>query len=137
MIKPKNKTCIECGRTDQPWFSKKRCKNCASKSYKKPAKTYKKQSKGDINLSSFFDYHIQEITKHPYCENCGNKITNPYQWSVAHILPKKKYKEVADDKNNAVYLCVWDNNCHNEFDTIQNSTEVYKMKVFEKVYEKY
>lgn len=26
----KNKTCIVCGRSDQPWFSKKRCKSCTT-----------------------------------------------------------------------------------------------------------
>lgn len=34
-IKPKNKTCIECGSDKQPWYSKRRCKMCASKSYAK------------------------------------------------------------------------------------------------------
>ena len=43
MIRQNNKRCVECGREDQPWFSKKRCKSCAQKAYSK------KMSEQNIN----------------------------------------------------------------------------------------
>ena len=141
-IKSKNKTCIECGREDQPWFSKKRCKNCASRSYKKPAKgplrsvKYKKKLQSN-KLSDFFELHEHKLAERPYCDNCGERISNPLRWSVAHILPKKKYYEVQSEVKNCVYLCAFGNNCHNIFDSIQNTEKVYEMEVWEKVYENY
>ena len=116
-MKVKNKKCIECGREDQPWFSKKRCKFCAQKSYKSPSKNTKskasmeKQVKRD-RLTEFFD-SVSEMGLENRCEETGVSIGQISRVNIAHILPKRKYESVMCSKNNFIILS-WQ--AHTDFD---------------------
>lgn len=150
-MKRKLYKCIDC-RREVPIRSHKRCPYCASKkrSQEKPTipSKIKKVSKKRSNelkekkdkLDPFFEYHIGQIKKHPYCQNCGTKLKGTRD-EVGHILPKRKTKhpEVMDNKNNALYLCCMfsENNCHDKFDKIQTTQRVYLMPVWDLAVEKY
>ena len=88
MIPRKNKKCIECGREDQPHFSKKRCKSCAMRSYdsitmsssivrKKTAskiiKTVKAKSKYREIYCGYFGYSEGDFIP---CEICGKEAVD-------------------------------------------------------------
>jgi len=154
MIKSKNKKCIECGREDQPHFSKGKCKGCASKTYaglkktplKKTAKTITKQTvktkeKRKANREGFGDFfikHIQTIQEgNLSCQECGKRITSPNASNVAHILGKSKHLEVATNDLNVLYLCGMfsDNQCHSKFDSSMSNRE--SMNVFSLAFERY
>jgi hypothetical protein len=136
----KKKICTICGNIDY-WFSKKRCKSCASKAYAKkteenkekkaysiPKQTQKnkeaKKEKREL-LNPFFEYHINQIKKYPYCQNCGIKIEASH-FHVAHILPKSKYKSIMNNLDNAIYLCtsiLGGNGCHEDYDSMYSTPE--------------
>lgn len=86
-------------------------------------------------LSNFFTYHLEQIKKKPYCENCGSKLFCNIS-NIAHILPKRNTAnpEVMGENNNALYLCCSFNGdgqgCHDRYDTIQGSSKVYLMNCF-------
>lgn len=93
MIKPKNKTCIECGSDKQPWYSKRRCKSCASKSYAKTTAknaraNYKPKAKDEISEIDVF----REIwAERPHiCFVTGKPIYNPTPTNFLHVLRKAK-----------------------------------------------
>lgn len=153
----KNKlfSCKNCGKK-VPIRSKGLCPACReqqrrslgeetmlTKQHKIPKLSSKKRKelenkKGEMDL--FFDYHIKEIKKYPYCQNCGNKLIG-IRSEVAHVLPKRDTMnpEVRSNNNNAVYLCSQYalNNCHKKFDDLQASEKVYKMNVWGKAVEQY
>jgi|AntDeeMinimDraft_6_1070357.scaffolds.fasta_scaffold03539_3 DNA-directed RNA polymerase subunit RPC12/RpoP len=146
MIKSKNKKCVTCGREDQPWYSKKRCKSCSTKSYggikstPKPikaitAKTAKKKKEISKDRVPFFKEQIEYIKeKGIKCEECGSSLHGGID-EVAHILSKSKHPEVETEKNNIVYLCgaFSENQCHYNFDKKDRTT----MKVFEIAKQRY
>lgn len=91
MIQPKNKKCIECGREDQPHFSKKRCKSCAQKSYakkqeftmsssvprKKTASKIVKNHKKDTSYKKvYFDYFGYDEGDFIPCEICSKEAVD-------------------------------------------------------------
>jgi len=136
-----NKECIICHRTDQPWFSKKRCKSCASKTYAKPVtksriikqtdknKEQRKEDRADF--PEFFARHCAIIKEGKVCENCGSKNLQGISAEVAHILSKNKksHPEVATNDNNIVYLCFW-GGCHTKFDSslsVRREMPVFKI----------
>jgi len=146
MIKSKNKKCVTCGREDQPWYSKKRCKSCSTISYggikstPKPikaitAKTAKKKKERSKERVPFFKQQIEYIKeKGIKCEECGESLHGGVD-EVAHILSKSKHPEVETEKNNIVYLCgaFSENQCHYNFDKKDRTT----MKVFEVAKQRY
>jgi len=146
MIKKINKKCVECGREDQPWYSKKRCKSCSVKSYggitstPKPikaitAKTAKKRKERSEKRVPFFTQQIQYIKEKAIkCEECGESLHGGVD-EVAHILSKSKHPEVETNKDNIVYLCgaFSDNQCHYNFDKKDRTV----MKVFKIAKERY
>jgi len=74
----KKKICIECGRLDY-YFSKKRCKPCAQKSYAKP-KAKKKYispiSKSQANkLADYRKKRDKFLKENPKCWKCGKEGT--------------------------------------------------------------
>jgi len=107
MIKPKNKTCILCGREDQPWFSKKRCKSCASKSYKKPTKvstkTKEKKKERSFVRDEYFDYHVSRCKS---SEESGKPIYYASRWNICHIIDKGRHPSLQANLDNYVYLTV-------------------------------
>lgn len=103
MIKPKNKPCVVCGKSDQPWWSKKRCKSCAQQSYAKTKQTGIKKGvyKPTGERSLFLDIHAQGvrcfITDEPLIEfNVAN---------YAHLLNKKNFKEFRLERRNIIPMC--------------------------------
>jgi len=86
VVRQKNKKCVECGREDQPWFSKKRCKSCAQKAYSskaisrqqnvnktpRPTKPLIKRTKRDSSYKNvYFDFFGYVMGDFVPCEICG------------------------------------------------------------------
>lgn len=82
MIHSKPKKCIECGREDQPWFSKKRCKSCSQKAYSKKSEsktaskivknyTIKKSKRSSEYKNVYWDYFGYVEGDFIPCEVCG------------------------------------------------------------------
>ena len=100
------------------------------------------QKKTDYNKleNNYYEYHysILENNKEKcLCLNCGDKFTlikrnedktlsALSKCNISHILPKNKFKSIADDKDNCIYLCI---GCHLQFD--KSIGEIEKMKVFD------
>ncbi len=98
------------------------CPGCKQRYDKKPPK--KMAVKNRESYSDFFDDMIKILAKNPICENCGSNISYYFMphSNIAHILPKQKYKSVATNKNNVLFLCAGksgseSNNCHHKFDS--------------------
>ena len=112
MIKPKNKKCVECGREDQPWFSKKRCKSCAQKAY-----SSKQLSKQNVNkyikpvsdkqaerLKKYRKLRDEYMTVNSVCEvrGCKRKATD-----LHHMKGR-----VGEDLTNVDYFLAVCRPCH-------------------------
>lgn len=140
MIQPKNKKCVECGREDLPHFSKKRCKNCATKAYKITKSTPKpKRKEAREGFAEFFMKHVTIIQEQgKTCANCGDRLRGHVS-EVAHVLAKTATAspEVATNDDNVIYMCGMfsKNQCHAEFDKAL-STRVL-MPVFTLAKERY
>lgn len=140
--------CKKCG-TQVRIRSKGLCPICRSKERSPKIKSYvikqtsknkiKRENKSQI-LKNFFQYHLAEIQKTPYCENCGTSL-NCNLMNIAHILPKRNTAnpEVMDHYNNFMYLCSsFDGiGCHEKYDRVQGNAKVYLMSVFSKAVERY
>lgn len=98
----KNKTCIECGRSDLPHFSNKRCLYCARKSYKKPLSVFKKKEKSE--LDNYFDEQIITAKKNPFSFESNTWIREVSRKNICHLLPKRTYKSVESNRDNFVLL---------------------------------
>lgn len=119
-MKIKPKKCIECGRDDQPWFSKKRCKFCAQKSYKRPTKNTnsvasKKKDMKRQELTEFFDRVIESLGGPQRCTESHQSIKTVGRVNIAHIFPKRTYESVMCSDLNYVLLS-WDQ--HTKFDSL-------------------
>ena len=120
-----NKICTICGRDDQPWFSKKRCKSCAQKSYNQPKRapikrTYVKKER-DRELDNYFIFHIAKCNK---SEESGEYISAT-KANICHLLPKRKYKSVKSDFRNFVYLTLEQ---HSRFDYLLDTLQFDKLE---------
>jgi hypothetical protein len=145
-IKQKLKPCITCG-IPSLIFSKKQCKNCAQKTYKKikpfTERGVAKRKELRKDFPEFFINAIEKLKLSPFCENCGHKINANYlaQNNVAHCLNKSKYVSVATHPLNWVALCDSKDyvdaarSCHAEFDS--NLEKRLSMPVFKIAQEKY
>lgn len=124
---------------------KKVCPSCTAKNKlpkvytskikKQTTKNKKKRSEERQDFPEFFRDAILELQENPICQNCGCLINTSFNpsWNIAHILNKSKYKSVATNKYNKLFLCaskdINGNNCHEKFDS---GLEVRKtMPVFE------
>lgn len=71
---------------------------------------------GDDSLDLWFEEMKEWLTGK--CEFCGGKTTwkskDLWRIAIAHLLPKSKFKSVAQNVNNWTELC-WD--CHTMFDS--------------------
>lgn len=126
-IRSKNKN------PNSPFFNKKLCSGCnyihtehETKSYKIPKQTVKNKiakSEKKKLLDPFFEYHIEKIKKGEKCIHCNIQLKG-IRDEVAHILPKRKYKSVMNNLDNAVYMCSrLGINCHKEWDDHENNAE--------------
>ena len=129
----KNKKCVSCGREDQPWFSKKRCKRCATIEDSKPLKrgtTIKKQTdknktyrKSQSTIRDvFFDYHIRNCRS---SEHSGTIIFFPTRANCCHLFDKARHPSVQGNLINCVYLTLDE---HTRFDQLLYSHEFEKLE---------
>lgn len=91
---------------------------------------YKKRAVGG-GYSEFYRRCVENIKLNGlHCEECGDKLIGDVS-EVAHILEKQKFKSVATNDRNIIYLCSWKsrNNCHSLFDG--SSEQLQRMNVFE------
>lgn len=132
-MKGNNKKCISCGREDQPWFSKKRCKRCATIEDSKPLKrgsTIKKQTeKNKLYRKSqsairdaYFDYHIRNCRS---SEHSGTIIFFPTRANCCHLFDKARHPSVQGNLINCVYLTLDE---HTRFDQLLYSNEFDKLE---------
>jgi hypothetical protein len=129
----KNKKCTSCGREDQPWFSKKRCKNCATIEDSKPLKrgsTIKKQteknklyrkSQSEIR-DTYFEYHIANCSS---SQESGFPIVIPTRANCCHLFDKARHPSVQSNLTNFVYLTLDE---HTRFDQLLYSHEFEKLE---------
>lgn len=135
MIKAKNKVCIECGRDDQPWFSKKRCRGCTliqnSKSamavVRKPIKKQTAKNKEHRKSQSeirdvYFDYHIRNCRS---SEHSGTVIFFPTRANCCHLFDKARHPSVQANLINCVYLTLDE---HTRFDQLLYSHQFDKLE---------
>ena len=85
-------------------------------------------------LQKFFFKHIKIIkSERKVCEECGDRLQGDFS-EVCHILNKSKFKSIAMEDDNVIYLCGWksNNNCHAMLD---NSALEYvkRMKIYPKL----
>ena len=124
MIKSKHNTCTECGREDMPWFSKKRCRWCASKSYSRPKKILKPKENKEC-LDNMFVEAIDYYNSKPFSEHSGESISDIKRLNIAHLFPKRKYKSVACLLEN-VCLLTWKE--HTEFDMLIDTNKIEEIE---------
>lgn len=147
--------CKECGR-EVPIRSKGLCPSCREAQRREAGeetmstrthavtkitpKRRKKLQDKKKKLDPFFEYHIVQIKKKPFCQNCNEPLLG-IRSEVAHVLPKRETMnpEVMNNLDNALYLCcqISNNNCHKTFDDTQASEIVYNMQVWEQAVAKY
>ncbi len=142
-IARKKKVCKTCGE-EKYIFSKGNCEFCSKKtysnikSYTPKAKVKRQEERKDY--PEFFAKAIEELKKHPYCQNCGGEINvnlHPVN-NIGHILKKSKFKSVATHPENYLILCSEkDNifNCHERFDNHINDRP--NMECFTLAYRKF
>ncbi len=126
MIKRVNKKCTECGREDQPWFSKKRCKRCASKSYNRPKKITEKAAKKKKIQSSIRDIYFETLI--PLCkrsEESGTPIYDANRVNICHLFPKRTYKSVQANLDNHIFLTADE---HTRFDQLLDTLQFDKLE---------
>lgn len=105
------------------------------------AKTREKRRNRGALLEVFFRHHLEKVKLSPFCDNCGCRIQGNIA-NIAHILPKRSSAnpEVMDELQNAIYLCASVNGekgCHERFDSIQGSPQVYLMPCWKKSVDRY
>lgn len=102
MIARKNKKCIECGRDDRPWFSNKRCKSCAEKSYGKPKQVSdKRKSNGGSGEAKLFVEIYKELKGR--CEISGEYLTYDPK-NFMHILSKGSRPDLRLSRDNVRHV---------------------------------
>lgn len=82
-------------------------------------------------LQLFFFKHINAIKRERIlCGECGERLKGDFS-EVAHILPKSKFKSIATNDDNVIYLCGWqsNNNCHGKLDN-SSIEDVKQMKIY-------
>lgn len=122
-------------------FHRMKQKGSTVKKYKlKITRKIKRKNRTNL-LKIYFQYHLDNIKLNPFCENCGCKLMGNIN-NIAHILPKRNSSnpEIMDNLNNYSYLCASINGeigCHDKYDRIQGCSQVYLMRVWPKLVERY
>lgn len=124
-MRPKNKKCVECGREDQPWFSRKRCRTCSQKSYAQPKRqsikrTYVKKER-DTELDDYFLYHIDRCKR---SEESGVTISAT-KANCCHLFDKSRHPSLKGDFRNFVYLTIQE---HAQFDNLLYSHQFERLE---------
>ena len=137
MIERKKYPCKQCGASV---FirSKGLCPLCRSKELAqnaaleqaslspKKAKAPIKKKQVESCLDVYFDFHISEIAKFPYCMETGDYI-NQGRFNVAHLFSKSKHPNTRCCLENAVYLS-WQS--HFDFDKLLDSKNFKELETW-------
>lgn len=95
-------------------------------------KGLEKRKQDREGYKEFYEEQVEKIKKERLCcQECGVKLIGDVS-EVAHILEKQKFKSIACNSKNILYLCSWKsngNNCHSIFDG--SAEQLQGMKVFE------
>ena len=104
------------------------------KRYSKKGLEKRKQERE--GFKEFYEENIKKIKKeHLFCQECGCKLVGDVS-EVVHILEKQKFKSIACNFKNILYLCSWKsgcNNCHSIFDG--SAEQLQSMKIFKQTQE--
>lgn len=136
-----NKSVIRSTIKEGEFKGMKACPSCKLRKDSKPKYTVKRKvNVGAEDRQVFFKSAIKQVMKHPFCENCGCKLTNIFFVNnVAHILSKRTYKSVENDPDIFVTLCsgkdVNGSCCHEKFDGALSDRE--SMPVFKVALKQY
>lgn len=103
--------CKECGRK-VIILSKGLCQVCRSKT--KPAARRKPRKKSH-NYSGFYRACIEELFTIKISEYSGRSIIYPTTCNICHILPKRTYKSVAENRDNIVFLTEEEHSKYDKF----------------------
>lgn len=118
--------CSNCDR-EVPILSKGMCPLCRSKSLppkeRKPLKC--KPKKKSTNYSDFYSQCLTELYTIKMSEYSGRSILYPTVCNVCHILPKRIYKSVAEDRENIIFLT---NEEHDKLDRYLDSMDMEGLK---------
>lgn len=128
-MKISKKICVSCNIPSYI-FSKKMCKNCWAKNYKKSIKKIsskgikKKEDKKEL-LRQDFRFYFNIWKKRPHkCVNCDCYLgETPLTYFFDHILEKSKYPELRHNEDNIQLLCLI---CHNNKTTGNYSDKITK-----------
>lgn len=112
-MKLQNKRCIECGRSDRPWFSKKRCKGCAAKGYEKietkRAPIAKLSDKRKSDQAKYLKLRLEFLNNNQMCQvgvfNCSGFATD-----IHHTFSGKDRNKYFLDESTWLGTC---RSCHN------------------------
>lgn len=118
--------CKECGR-EVAILSKGLCPGCRSKQLpKKAAKPIRmKSKKKEVSYTSFYEKCLEELHTRKFSDYSGKPIVCPTVCNVCHILPKRKYKSVAEDRANIFFLTDEE---HTEYDRLMDTLDFETMK---------
>ena len=101
-------------------------------------KGLEKRKKEREGYAEFYQSHVYFVKKNRVkCEECGSQLQGHVS-EIAHILPKQKYKSIAKEDKNILYLCGMysKNQCHSKFD--DSKAEVIKqMNVYDKAVDRF
>jgi len=121
-IKPQKKYVI-------PKVSKKRQKQLAEQKAERIG--------GGNELDRWFKERRKEMSGE--CMHCSGKTTKHqdswYKCSIAHLLPKRFFKSVATHPLNWIELCLWNNNCHQQYDNF--ILDITDMNCFNTIIERF
>lgn len=126
-MKQRKYKCRNCGK-EVVILSKGLCPYCRSKELpkkeRKPIKLKVKVKSKEENYSSFFAKHI-EILSGSRMSLSGRSIYEPSTCNICHILPKRKYKSVAKEDLNIIYLT---HDEHTRFDYLLDTLDFDNLK---------
>lgn len=128
-IVQKDKICKSCGELKKI-FSRGRCKFCATKEDSKPLrkaspKAAEKRKEERKDFPKFFQDAIEKLKLNPVCQETGAYIYNPSSVHCAHIFPKRKYKSIACNIDNIIFL-TWDK--HTELDSYLDCMDMDRVR---------
>lgn len=128
MIKSYRYKCRECGR-EVSILSKGLCPYCRSKELpkkeRKPIRSRVKSKREDDNYSSFFAKHIEILSEKRMSMFSGKSIYMPSTCNICHILPKRRYKSVAKEDLNILYLT---HDEHTRFDYLLDTLDFENLR---------
>lgn len=114
--------CIKCGRL-VPIRSKGMCPACR---YDAMVKSKMNEGGRDASgLAAFFDRHISILSNNPVSITGERIYGKPSRANVCHLYPKRKYKSVAMDDTNVVYMTVEE---HQELDNMLDCMDIEKVE---------